>query len=75
MANALPVKIKDKHLHALIERADAQGFDVRWRKGATHLGIYAPDGSWVTSVGATPSDQKCHLPIRAALRRAGYRGH
>lgn len=68
-----PHRIKDKRTAELVQRAQAQGFTLR-RTTSNHLAVYAPSGDWVTGVATTTGDRKSHLPLRAALRRAGYRG-
>lgn len=65
--------IKCKRTRELLTRARAQGFRVETTR-TSHLRIYAPDGSWVSGGSCTTGDERSHLPMRAALRRAGYVG-
>lgn len=66
-------RIKCGRTREIVARARAQGFDVRPGRN-NHLAVYTPDGTWVAAVSSTTGDSKSHLPLRAALRRAGYVG-
>ncbi len=68
-----PGRIKCGQTRAMIDRAKVQGFRVE-RRGNNHLTVYGPDGGWVATISSTTGDQKSHLPVRSALRRAGYQG-
>lgn len=66
-------RVKCKRTREILTRARAQGFRVEPTR-TNHLRVYAPDGSWVTGCAGSTGDTRSHLPLRAALRRAGYVG-